>query len=229
MPEDFSQRRLDTAAGASIYSPAILRLYDWWVLGISNRLAWKCPTKTILLPFYKEHIGRKDLDVGVGTGFYLANAGLSQTHEIALFDLNENSLRTATARLKRTDLRIYNEDVMRVPPEPIERQYDSISLFYLLHCLPGTMEDKEIAIANLKRYLARDGILYGATILGETAHNPFGRLLMNTYNHKKVFSNQADTMEGLQKILGHQFAHVQVRQHNTVALFVAREPINAGR
>jgi ubiquinone/menaquinone biosynthesis C-methylase UbiE len=93
----FSQQPLGTEAGASVYSPAVLKLYDWWVLGLSNRFAWKCPTKTVLLPFFKEYIGRSHLDVGVGTGFYLAQAGLSVQHEITLLDLNANSLRAAAA------------------------------------------------------------------------------------------------------------------------------------
>lgn len=77
----FSQQPLSTEAGASVYSPAVLKLYDWWVLGLSNRFAWECPTKTVLLPFFKEHIGQRHLDVGVGTGFYLAHAGLGVQHE----------------------------------------------------------------------------------------------------------------------------------------------------
>jgi hypothetical protein len=39
----------------------------------------------------------------------------------------------------------------------------------ILHRLPGAIEDKETALANLKRYLSRDGVIYGATILGDPA------------------------------------------------------------
>jgi hypothetical protein len=96
-------------------------------------------------------------------------------------------------------------------------------LFYLLHCLPGTIDDKETAIANLKRYLSEDGVLYGATILGEeAAHNLIGKRLLKLYNDKGVFHNMADTLDGLQTMLSRQFQDVQVRRHNKVALFVAR-------
>lgn len=225
----FAQQRLSTEAGAAIYSPLVLRVYDWWVLGFSNRFLWRCPTKTILLPFFREHIGRRHLDVGVGTGFYLANAGLSPGQEIGLLDLNENSLRAGAARLRHPNVRIFKQDVMQPSASPLDTGYDSISLFYVLHCLPGSMEDKEIAIANLRRYLSREGILYGATVLGDAAiHNRLGRLLMDTYNRKGIFSNRADSLAQLQRILKNQFGEVQVRQHNTVALFVARAPIDAG-
>jgi ubiquinone/menaquinone biosynthesis C-methylase UbiE len=218
-----SPKQLNTESGASFYSPTILKLYDFGVLGLSNRFAWQCPTETVLLPFYKEHLGQKHLDVGVGTGFYIARAGLTRSHQVGLLDLNENSLRAAAAQVKGANVRTYLRDVMQPNSEPADTGYDSVSLFYLLHCLPGTMDEKETAIANLKRYLSKDGVLYGATILGEEAgHNAMGRMLVKLYNAKGVFHNMGDTLEGLQKMLRRQFEDVQVRRHNKVALFVAR-------
>jgi ubiquinone/menaquinone biosynthesis C-methylase UbiE len=218
-----SPQQLDTESGASVYSPTILKLYDFGVLGLSNRLAWQCPTKTVLLPFYKKHLGLKHLDVGVGTGFYIARAGLTRSHQVGLLDLNENSLRAAAAQVKQAKVRTFMRDVMLPASEPADTEYDSISLFYLLHCLPGTMDDKETAIANLKRYLSKGGVLYGATILGnEAAHNPMGRMLLKLYNDKGVFHNMGDTLEGLQRMLRRQFEDVHVRRQNKVALFVAR-------
>src|SRR5258707_12277346 len=82
---------LNTESGASVYSPTILKLYDFGVLGLANRFVWQCPTKTVLLPFYKEHLGLKHLGVGVGTGFYIARASLTRWHQVSLLDLNENS------------------------------------------------------------------------------------------------------------------------------------------
>jgi ubiquinone/menaquinone biosynthesis C-methylase UbiE len=214
---------LSTESGAAAYSPTVLKLYNFAVLGLSNRFVWQCPTKTVLLPFYKEHLGLKHLDVGVGTGFYIAHAGLTKSHQVGLLDLNENSLRAAAAQVKQAEVRTFLRDVMQPCSEPADTGYDSISLFYLLHCLPGTMDDKETAIANLKRYLSKDGVLYGATILGdEAAHNPIGRVLLKLYNNKGVFHNIADTLEGLETMLRRQFKNVQVQQHNKVALFTAR-------
>jgi hypothetical protein len=64
----------------------------------------------------------------------------------------------------------------------------------------------------------------GATILGDEAgHNPIGRMLLKLYNDKGVMHNMADTLDGLQRMLRRQFQNVQVRRHNKVALFVARD------
>ncbi len=219
-----SPRQLNTESGASVYSPTILKLYGFGVLVLSNRFVWQCPTNTVLLPFYKEHLGLKHLDVGVGTGFYIANAGLTRSHQVGLLDLNENCLRAAAARVKQAKVRTFRRDMMQPSSEPADTGYDSISLIHVLHCLPGTMDDKETAIANLKRYLSKNGVLYGATILGDEAgHNPIGRMLLELYNDKGVMHNMADTLDGLQRMLRRQFQNVQVRRHNKVALFVARD------
>jgi SAM-dependent methyltransferase len=216
-------QHLNTQLGASVYSPIVLKLYDFGVLGISNRFLWECPTKTVLLPFYRKHLGLKHLDVGVGTGYYIARAGLTRSHQISLLDLNENSLRTATAQVKEAQVRSFRRDIMQPFAEPADTGYDSISLFYILHCLPGTMDDKETAIANLRRYLSKHGVLYGATVLGdEAAHNPIGRLALKLYNKRGIMHNMADTLDGLQRMLRRQFQNVQIRRHNKVALFVAR-------
>jgi ubiquinone/menaquinone biosynthesis C-methylase UbiE len=214
---------LNTESGASVYSPTVLKLYDLCVNGLSHRFVWQCPTKTVLLPFYKEHLGPKHLDVGVGTGFFIARAGLTSSHQVGLLDLNENCLRAAAAQVKQAKVRTFRRDIMQPSSEPADTGYDSISLFHVLHCLPGTMDDKETAIANLKRYLSKTGVLYGVTILGEEAgHNPIGRMLLKLYNDKGIMHNMADTLDGLQLMLGRQFRNVQIRRHNKVALFVAR-------
>ena len=34
-------------AGAAVYSRTVLAVYDWFVLGFSNRVLWRCPTVEI--------------------------------------------------------------------------------------------------------------------------------------------------------------------------------------
>ena len=213
-----------TERGAAVYTPLTLKLYDWWVLGVSNRFAWQCPTSTMLLPFFEQHMGQRHLDVGVGTGFYLANARIPPTTNITLLDLNENSLNAAAARGKRL-VNCVQHDIMQPLPFAEQAVFDSISMFYLLHCLPGTMDDKEQAVANLKAHLAPAGVLYGATILGDAAaHNWFGRKLMAVYNRKGIFGNKTDSMDALAAMLKRHFKEVDIHQHGKVALFVGKKP-----
>lgn len=141
-------------------------------------------------------------------------------------DLNPGSLRAAQRRLKRNSTQLVRHDVMDPLPGRVGRSLDSISLFYLLHCLPGTMADKSQVFGHLKWHLAADGVLYGATILGdEAAHNGFGRRLMALYNRKGIFGNRHDTCHALELALRQHFARVSVRIEGTVALFEARQPV----
>lgn len=57
-------------AGQAVYTKRTLALYDILVLGISNRLIWKCPTAR-LVDHYNTHLTANHLDVGVGTGYFL--------------------------------------------------------------------------------------------------------------------------------------------------------------
>jgi len=215
----------DTFDGAAVYSPLVLRLYDWWVLGVSNRFAWDCPTREVLLPFFRAHIGHRHLDVGVGTGFYLAEARPPSSTRVVLMDLNPQSLYAAQARAGLTFTRVVRHDVMQPLPPDVGYGLDSISLFYLLHCLPGTMLQKARVFANLKGHLAPGGVVYGATILGDEAdHNALGRKLMRIYNGKGIFGNQSDTRDGLERALARHFSWFTVRVVGKVALFEAREP-----
>lgn len=217
----------DSQAGAAVYSPLTLRLYDAWVLGISNRYAWGCPTDEVLLPFFRQHVGRRHLEVGVGTGYYLAKAKLPAHTEVTLLDLNPASLAAARARLRRP-ARALRHDVL----EPLAASvgpFDSIALFYLLHCLPGTLAQKGRVFAQLAPALAPGGVLFGATILGDAAgHNGFGQRLMALYNRKGIFGNAGDTLADLEGELLKHFAQVELRQVGRVALFSAREPLAAG-
>jgi len=218
---------INTQDGAAVYSDRVLKIYDRWVLGFSNNHAWQCPTGTVLLPFFSQHLGRDHLDVGVGSGFYLANSPEAAGQRITLVDLNDNSLRAAAARIANRQPTLVREDVLKPSGALGERKFDAISLFYLLHCLPGDMAQKGPAVFGLlRRHLSPEGVLYGATILGDEAkHNWIGRRLMKLYNGKGIFGNRTDTLASLREALAGQFGEVEVRQVGKVALFSARKPL----
>ena len=66
-------------AGQAVYSKRVLRIYDFVVLGVSNRFIWKCPTQR-LEQHYNQHITANHLDVGVGTGYFLIAAACRRSH-----------------------------------------------------------------------------------------------------------------------------------------------------
>ncbi len=60
-------------AGQAVYNRHTLALYDFVVLGVSNRFIWKCPTPRIEA-HYNRHVTANHLDAGVGTGYFLTIA-----------------------------------------------------------------------------------------------------------------------------------------------------------
>ncbi|MDK7226046.1 methyltransferase domain-containing protein, partial [Proteus mirabilis] len=125
------------------------------------------------------------MDIGVGTGFYLKRA-LANINKIALTDLNINSLDYAKKNIVDDKLTYcLQHDIYHKFPNEFNSSFDSISLFYLLHCLPGTMEGKKKVIENISKILTEKGVLYGSTILGaDVEQNFFGNKLMSVYNKK---------------------------------------------
>jgi hypothetical protein len=84
------------------------------------------------------------------------------------------------------------------------------------------MSDKGTVIENAKMALTKDGVLYGATILGDgVIHNGFGKKLMTVYNRKGIFSNTHDSEDELRKILSRHFVNVEVIVKGVVALYTA--------
>ncbi|SMF49723.1 class I SAM-dependent methyltransferase [Pseudobacteriovorax antillogorgiicola] len=213
-------------ASARAYTRLVLKIYDLWVLKISNRFFWNCPTKRQL-----EHFQRfqslNHLDVGVGTGYYLNRSKITKSAvRLGLMDINRNSLDSAEKVLSRFSPEIFIHDILRPIRQDIA-PFDSISLNYVIHCLEGPMMKKEPAIKNLKSILQPFGILFGATILGQ--QKPFnfpGRVILELYNRKGVFGNEYDSLNSLRSMLSNHFKYVETKVIGNVALFAASdEPI----
>jgi Methyltransferase domain len=213
----------DVEAGQRIYTPLVLRVYDLFVLGFSNRFAWRCPSETMLRR-YERFVGRRHLELGVGTGWYLDRCTWpDEQPEITLLDLNENSLSLAARRLARYAPRTVRANVL--DPLPLgDARFESAAANYLLHCLPGPIESRAAVLAaNVRPHLEPGGILFGATILGQgVAHTRIGRRLMRIYNAKGVFSNSGDDEAGLERGLASGLTDIEIEVVGAVALFAAR-------
>ena len=214
---------LDSRAGQAVYSRWTLQLYDLYVLGLSCRLAWRCPASA-LLAHYDAHVSGHHLDVGVGSGYFLDRCQFPVPRpDVVLLDLNETSLAFAARRIARLAPRTCRADVLE--PLPLVERFDSIGLGFLLHCLPGDMPHKARALAHLAAVLDPAGVLYGSTILAaDVRHNRLGAALVDIYNRKGIFTNRSDSAAGLRAALDASFAEVSITVRGTVALFSARHP-----
>jgi hypothetical protein len=213
----------DTRKGAAAYTPLALALYDLAVLRFSNSLAWQCASRR-LLDFYNEHISDKHLDIGVGTGYFLDKCRFPSTApKIALFDLNRHSLAKCAKRLRRYNPSCYMGNALHRIDISMSG-FDSISLNYLLHCLPGNLATKCVVFEHVKPLLSDGGVIFGSTILGEgMRHNTLGQQLMKIYNAKGIFSNLSDRQSDLEAGLKAHFDEPIIHIVGCVALFSARK------
>jgi hypothetical protein len=80
-----------------------------------------------------------------------------------------------------------------------------------------------VAFDHLGSFLKPDGVLFGATLVGSP--DPVSlraRALMGLCNHRGIFHNRADSVDGLVQALASRFASHEVHVQGAVALFSAR-------
>lgn len=209
----------DVAAGAAIYSNFLLALYDIEVLMFEMPVIFKCPLRKVQ-QLYDNNITNKHLDIGVGTGYFLHKTKFpTDTPTIHLMDLNTNSLKKTAKRIKRYSPVSHRWNVL----DPVNFDlpvFDSISASNFLHCLPGSMSDKEAFFINLNPYLREGGTFFGTTVIGKDIN--MGGLLKKInkiYNEKRFFCNLDDSLDGLEKILSNNFTEHSVELIGSIALF----------
>jgi SAM-dependent methyltransferase len=208
--------------GQREYTPLFLRIYDPLIVGLFSPFVWRCPTAR-LVEGYRRHVGQRHLDVGPGTGYFLERAGLPDRSPVTLLDPNVNVLRHASRRLRNLDVTTIEADVLK--PLPIEGRFDSAALNGVLHCLPGPLPRKAAAVANVAAVLAPTGILFGASILGDSGrHTWLARNMLKANNRRGTFDNVGDTVEGLREILDTSFGRVDLETVGSMAIFAATGP-----
>lgn len=208
------------AKAHAVYTPFALNFYDIVVHGLSNHFAWRCPTSKIV-ELYARNLSANHLEAGVGTGLFLDRAGTA-FDRLVLADINKNCLGWAGRRLARFQPERLQVNLLAPPPLDLA-PFTSVGLTYVLHCLPGHMAEKLVAIDHLKSVMAEDATLFGATILGrDVAPNAVACGFLDLYNEKGVFNNRADNMDALRDGLKRRFRTVEIEQEGCVALFTAR-------
>ena len=204
--------------GQAVYNKRVLIVYDLVVTHYSNRFIWRCPASHIK-QWYKQYIGQKHLDIGVGSGYYLQRC-TQKVQELHLMDLNQTALQYAKNRSQHGNCATTQHNIFEPLPATCNG-YDSVAINYLLHCIPGTFaNEKAKAISNAVATLKKGGRLFGATIINaDEQSSGLAHKLMQIYNKKAIFHNQNDTQEQLHQALKQQLKQVQVQRIGSVILF----------
>jgi SAM-dependent methyltransferase len=209
--------------GQAGYNQVMLAIYDPWVLGFMSRAVLHVPIPAFVED-YRANLGRRHLDVGPGTGYFIEKAAPPQDTELTLLDPNPHVLSRAGKRLASWSPALVEADVMK--PLPVAGPFDSAALSFVLHCLRGPDANKAIAIRNIADVLTPDGVLFGGTVLGlEERHSKPARAFLRAANKQGGFDNAGDTADGVRSILSASFHDVDVDTVGSAALFTARRPL----
>jgi SAM-dependent methyltransferase len=191
------------------------------ILGFYGSVVWRCPTSRLVKQYW-EYVGHSYLDVGPGTGYFLEHARLPYDAQITLLDPNSDVLAHAARRLTRRHPSAIQADVLQPLPLTTGERFDSAALNYVLHCLPGPQARKAAAVDNVAAVLKPGGVLFGATVLGDTGpHTWLSRAVLRFVNSRHIFDNLFDTEDGLRDLLEASFASVEIDVIGSVAVFTA--------
>jgi hypothetical protein len=78
--------------------------------------------------------------------------------------------------------------------------------------------DEDAPLLDLPRRAG--GVMFGTTILNHgVRHTRLGRKLMRVYNHRGIFSNFEDDLDGIERVLAARFQRFELDVVGAVALF----------
>lgn len=209
--------------GFKDYTPRFLKTYDSWVLGFMAPRVWKVGDEPGL-NLYRKHMRRRHLDVGPGTGYFIAESRPPKDIGLTLVDPNPNVLDHCAGTLAAWAPTMVRANVLE--PLPLQGPFDSAALTHVIHCLPGPIDSKALAIKHIASVLTSDGVLFGGTVLGLSAtHTRAARVFLRLANLQGGFDNRDDDVDGLRTMLEEHFREVEIQTPTgSVAYFVASRP-----
>lgn len=215
----------DVKKGQQVYNKFTLAIYDFLLFKLLTGLVWRCPTPK-LLKLFANNMSNNHLDVGVGSGFLIDKTPFTAVlPRLALMDLNEECLNHCSKRLVRYQPKVYQHNVFEPFPS-IAEKFDSISLNYLLHCLPGNISEKAVVFDHLFEWLNPGGVIFGCTVIFDSSEKHWlADKIMQIYNRKGVFSNQDDTISAFEQALSKRFENYELKIIGSAAQFIIKKPL----
>ena len=206
--------------GYKLYGNKNLKKYDSLVLGFTGKLISNSDAKKLISSLYRKNLSSNHLDIGPGSGYFLDNTPFpTDNPKLVLSDIHPDCLSYCAKRLTRYNPLFFQTNILS--PFQVNTTFDSISMNWVLHCIPGQLNQKlNVVCRNIVPILNRKGTFFGSTVIGKKGNfNFFGNVFNYVYNWMGVFSNLDDDVESLKKVLEKYFDNVNITIHGSLALF----------
>ncbi|KAF2142242.1 uncharacterized protein K452DRAFT_351152 [Aplosporella prunicola CBS 121167] len=177
----------DQSHSATYYPAWYLALYDVWVLWFSSYWVFGCSISSYLLP------------------------QIPPTTQLTLMGIEREPLELARQRSQRPDARTVCADIL----DPLElngARFDSVSMYYLLHCARAPVLEKCRIFERLRHVMTPDDVVHGATMLGKG------------YLRRGFFYNREDNAYDFENALRQNFKMVETRVVGSMLIFRAEKP-----
>ena len=212
---------LKPPVGASVYSRRSLRVYDFVVHFLSNRMVWRCPVQH-LINHSRQFLSDNHLEIGVGSGKLFRKTAKGKVFErLVIADVNQDCLDVSAKTLRDSSPSIWKLDLLS-PQFKSESpaNFQSIGLNYVLHCLPLSLAEKSRLCQQLvSRCLAPGGVLFGSTLMQDLNSSFLSKRLMKFYNRKKIFNNKDETLTAFEQQLSQLDLDFELYSKGCVCLF----------
>lgn len=206
-------------AGAEVYTRRVLAWYDVFVLGFVCPVVWHCHRREMMRA-YNRNVGRRHLDLGPGTGFFLDRCVFpTDRPRLALIDLNDDVLRRTAARVARYRPTSYRRDVLQ-PLDLGSARFDSVGMNFLLHCLPGGFPHKAAVLDHVLPYVVPGGRIFGSTVLARgVSHGRLAPKALESLNNDETMHNADDSLDQLDAALASRFTNYRLTDRGSVGFF----------
>ena len=113
--------------GQLFFSLMSHHLYDIGLYWFVTQRIWRCP-RSRLMDNYVENVSDNHLEIGVGSGFFLARTLCADfVRRLVLLDLNERCLSKSAARLKSIAPQTCQHNILD-PLKSIEPKFKSVGM-----------------------------------------------------------------------------------------------------
>ena len=191
-----------------------LFFYDYLVNDLNCSFVWKCSQRNILHNY--RNISDNHIEIGPGTGYFLKNKTFDT---LQLLDINNDILTNASLNLKGncSQIKSFQHDIF-TSSLPQLSKCNSIGLTYVLHCLPGKIENN---LDNLIRHIPyKNYNLYGASVIRDPVEkNSLAEMELFWLNKIGVFNNSNDTYSSLEKYFKKNNFQYDLKLEGYVAIF----------
>ena len=200
----------------SNFNRIIFKNYDLLVNNLNCKYVWKCELKYIQ-HIYNNNISKNHVEIGPGTGFFLKKYKFDN---LTLIDVNQDVLEECYKNLENNckNINIINHNIFEKNNKLDIRNYDSVGVNYVLHCVPN---DLSYSINNLINNIPDEKFnLFGATVI-PSEKNDINLANIEIYflNKFGIFNNKSHSEKNISLYIKNNFQNYNINKIGHSFLF----------